>query len=90
MCFFAESLVSKDDSAVEERDGLVWGMGVRGKGQRPSLAQRFRSCLHLAEPETLTAIVNRDVARFILPPQHATFGWRPVLTLPFPLQHRLL
>jgi hypothetical protein len=34
VCFFAESLVSKDDSAVEERDGLVggWGCGGRGDG----------------------------------------------------------
>lgn len=49
-----------------------WGRG--GRGSAPSLAQRYRSRLQFAEPETLTAIVNGDFSGFVFPHQHATLG----------------
>ncbi len=65
-----------------------WGCG--GRGNIPSPAQRFRSRLEFSEQETLTAIVNRDFARFVFPHPHAALGRRPVLTLPFQLQQPMV
>src|ERR1700693_5320121 len=64
-------------------------MGGCTPGNIPPPAQRFRSRLEFSEQETLTTIVNRDFARFVFPHQHAALGRRPVLTLPFQLQHRI-
>src|SRR5882672_11424939 len=74
------------------RNVAAWfrGWGCGGRGSAPSLAQRFRSRLYLAEHEMLAAIVNRDFARFVLPHQHATAGRRPMLTLPFQLQQPIV
>ena len=66
------------------------GCGCGGRGNIPSPAQRFRSRLEFSEQETLTAIVNRDFARFVFPHQHAALGRRPVLTLPFQLQQPMV
>src|SRR2546428_11822486 len=65
------------------------GGGRGGGGSAHSLAQRCRSRLQFADPQTLIAIVNRDFAGFVLPHLHATPGRRPVLTLPLQLQQSI-
>ena len=45
---FAANLVTKDDSALVQRCGRFWGMGVRGKGQREHIAKGMRGArVHL-------------------------------------------
>ncbi len=67
-----------------------WGWGRGGRGNAPFLAQRYRSLPQFAELETLATILNCDFASFVLPHQHATFGRRPVSTLPFQLQQSIV
>src|SRR5215813_5403979 len=61
-----------------------WRRG--GRGSTPFFAHRFRSRRALAETELLSAIMNRDLACFILPHLHPTLGGRPVSAWPLQLQ----
>src|SRR3989442_3749103 len=61
-----------------------WGRG--GRGSAPSSAHRGRRERELANAQTLSAIVDRDLSSLVLPHQHAAAARRPLLTLPFQLQ----
>src|SRR5207245_11509415 len=62
------------------------GGGRGGRGSVPSSAHRGRGERELANAQTLSAIVDRDLSSLVLPHQHAAAARRPLLTLPFQLQ----
>src|SRR5215475_8799081 len=65
-----------------------WRRG--GRGSAPFFAHRFRSRRALAETESLSAIINRDLARFILPHLHPATAGRPVSAWPLQLQQAVV
>src|SRR5512135_1761717 len=66
------------------------GWEREGRGSAPSFAQLCRSHGPFAKSETPATIVDGNLARFVFANQHAAFGRRPVLALPFQLQHAVL
>src|SRR5579864_2068424 len=70
-----------------------WGRGGGGCGGRanaPSSAHRGRRQGDFPRSQMLSAIVNGDLSRFVLPHQHTAPTRRPMLTLPLQLQQPVL
>src|ERR1700693_574025 len=73
---------------TRSRRARGWGCG--GRGSAPSSAHRYRRQGDFPRGQMLSAIVNGDLSRFVLPHQHATPTWGPMLTLPLQLQQPVL